>query len=199
MRMKMTVAVSLAALSAMLLSGCGDSHPDSPPGSHATSASLPANAATASSNGKAHEAYTPAAGAFAQVASASLQQAARHVEDCNIDAIDGKPADGPQLSRAGSAMFAGWAADSATRMVPASVHLVLKEVDGARDFAIEAATGATRTDVAQARKIPAFATSGWSVKAGLAAVPAGRYDALLVYEVAGQPVVCDPHHVVTVE
>lgn len=201
MRMKVTVAASLAAatLSAMLLSGCGDSNPASPPASQATSASSPAAATSAGRSAEASESHSPTIGAFAQVASASLQQAARKVDDCNIDAIDDKPADGAQLSHAGSATFAGWAADSVTRMVPASVRLVLKGVDGGRDFAIETATGATRTDVAQARKIPAFAASGWSVKADLTAVPPGRYDALLAYTVAGQSVVCDPHHVVTVE
>lgn len=196
--MKAKVAVSLvaAALSAMLLSGCGDSHPASPSGSQATAVPSPIVGPTAGHNAETHESYSPTTGAFA---SASLQKTARTVEDCNIDAIDGKPADGAMLSHTDRATFAGWAADSATQMVPANLRLTLKGVDGAPDFAIEAATGATRTDVAQARKIPAFATSGWSVKADLAAVAAGRYDMLLVYTVAGQSVMCDPHHVVTVE
>lgn len=176
----------------LLLGGCGDSHPlpQAQPAASAP-ASTAANATSAA-------AAAPAVGAFAPEFSALPGNAARVVGDCNVDSVDGKPIDGALLARASSAAFAGWAADSATGAVPKRVRLVLEGARGSGDFAVEIATGETRVDVAQARKVPAFAASGWLVQANLSAVTPGRYGTVLLYRIDGKPVKCDPHHAVTI-
>lgn len=173
----------------LLISGCGDSHP--------LSQSQPAASASASSPANATTAYVPASGAFAPDSSALPGSAAHVVDDCNVDSIDGKPIDGASLARTSRAAFAGWAADSATGAVPKRVQLVLKGV-GSGDFAVEVATGEQRPDVAQVRKNPAFAASGWSVQADLSAVAPGKYETVLTYRIDGKPVTCNPHHTVTI-
>ena len=55
-----------------------------------------------------------------------------------------------------------------------------------------------RPDVAQARKVPAFAASGWSVQADLSAVAPGKYDTVLAYRIDDKPVTCNPHHTITI-
>lgn len=185
----------------LLLAGCGDSHP-LPQSQPAASVPAPAstiNATPVNAAPRNAPVYAPATGAFAAESSALPGNTARVVDDCNIDSVDGKPIDGVSLARTSSAAFAGWAADSATGVVPKRVQLVLRSERGSGGFTMEIATGETRPDVAQARKNPAFAASGWSVQANLSAVAPGRYDTVLRYRINGKPVVCDPHHAVTIQ
>lgn len=205
--MRKSAGVCLVPVAAaLLLAGCGDSHPlpQSPsaasgPASASTApAATPAPGLTQTHATSAAPAYVSAAGAFAPAATAMAGNAARVVDDCNVDSIDGKPIEGVSLARTSGAVFAGWAADSATSAVPNQVRLVLKNIHGGQDFAVEIATGEARPDVAQVRKVPAFATSGWSVDANLSAVAPGRYDTVLHYRIGGKPVTCDPHHAVTI-
>ena len=185
----------LPVLAGLLLSGCGNTdHPPQPQ----PQPSMPAPASPANASSTAAAVYAPASGAFAPESSALPGNGARVVDDCNVDSVDGKPVDGASLARESSAEFAGWAADSATGTVPKHVRLVLRGTRGSGDFAMEIATGEARPDVAQARKTPAFAASGWAVQADLSAVAPGKYDTALLYRINGKPVTCDPHHAVTI-
>lgn len=195
--MHRSVGVSLlATVIVLLLSGCGDSHPlpQSPPAESAPAA----GSASAGAVSGAAAAYVPATGAFAPETSALAQSGTRAVDDCNVDSIDGKPVDGVSLMHGSTAKFAGWAADSATGVVPKHVRVVLRGERGSGSFSIEVATGETRTDVAQAHNMPALATAGWAVQANLSAVAPGRYGVVLVYRIDSKPVMCDPRHVVTI-
>lgn len=132
-------------------------------------------------------AVSPSVGAFAPVPATLLQETLRTTYDCNLDAVDGHAAGSAPLQKGRSATFTGWAADSATGAVPATLQLVLT---GPRDYAVDAATGVDRADVAQARQTPAFVTAGYEVKADLSLVAAGDYGVTLLYVVAGQPLLC---------
>lgn len=133
------------------------------------------------------DSYVASSGAFAALPAADLQSAASDINTCNLDTIGGKPASGQALSHSGAMQFAGWAADTSTGTVPAGVKLVLK---GAQDYAVNAATGQLRTDVAAATRMPALATSGYAVDAELAAVAPGDYQVLLLFQSGGKAQRC---------
>lgn len=185
-------AVALIVFAALALGACGGEVP-------APSTSSPTPSPPVASATSAPPAYTSSTGRFAPFPAEKFDQVARSVGDCNVDAVDDRPVSGASVQRGATATFTGWAADSATRTHPDTVQLVLRSTEGRGDFAVEAATGAMRSDVVAARHVPEFATSGWAVQANLSAVPPGRYQAVLVYEVAGQLLSCDPHHDFTVE
>jgi hypothetical protein len=71
--------------------------------------------------------------------------------------------------------------------VPVGVQLVLK---GAQDYAVNAATGLPRPDVASANKHPGWATAGYSVQADLSAVAPGTYVPVIEFSVAGKRMQC---------
>lgn len=162
----------------LTLAGCGGSAPDSAPSGTVgldgwKSASAPTSATATPA---------PATGTFAALPARQLQQATRTTADCNLDAIDGRPAGSTPVDRVSGATFSGWAADAENGTVPARVKLVLT---GKQDFAVEIPTGMPRPDVAEARKIAAFAASGYSITANLSTVPAGEYGVTLLYAAPG--------------
>lgn len=171
----------LAITLPLALVGCGNSTPL--PATPAASASASATPAPAVSQ----KAYIPSVGAFAPIAVTRLQQVTQTTDNCNLDAVDGKSASDASLPHAGSADFTGWAADGVSGTVPANVQLILT---GTQDFVVDVATGLQRNDVAKAQNKPAFATSGYQVKAGLSAVPAGEYGVTLLYSAGGHDLKC---------
>lgn len=177
----LTVAMIIpACVSVLALTGCGNSTP------------LPASGEpgvpTASN-------YTPSTGAFAAI-SALPSQGVTTVDTCNLDAVNDKPAGSEPVQHGSVVTFSGWAADAVANTVPASVQLVLK---GAQDYAVDAATGAPRPDVAKANNRPKWAAAGYSVKADLSAVAPGTYTPLLAFDVDGKPVQCPTSHQLTVQ
>jgi hypothetical protein len=172
-----TIAASISScVLVLMLAGCGDSTP------------LPADAAATSN-------YTPSSGAFAAI-SASSSAGARTVNTCNLDAVNGKPASSEPLSHASTATFSGWAAADGSDNAPAGVQLVLK---GAQDYAVNAATGMPRPDVANANKHPGWAAAGYSVIADLSAVAPGSYTPVLEFSVDGKPMQCTTQHKLTIQ
>ncbi len=134
-------------------------------------------------------------GAFVPIGADELAKITRTVPDCNLDSIDGKPAEGAVLDHATKAIFSGWSADGANHSVPAYVRLVLK---GVRDYAVQTGTGYLRLDVAQSTKQPAFANSGYTVQADLSAVAPGQYSIVILQPAVGQTISCTPGKQVTV-
>lgn len=187
--MSKTVPVPVAcfaAVLALLLSGCGDSHP----------IAAPASPVAAPPSGSTAAAYVPTTGVFTVAAGDVLSQPSEPSGKCNLDAIDGAPVGSKPLRRGGSALFAGWAGTNDGAAVPAEVTIVLH---GAQDFAVQATTGAPRPDVAAANHVPALANSGYAVKANLAAVVAGSYKVELRFKAAGKTWRCESTYAVKVE
>lgn len=170
------VAVSIT-LCALALAGCGDSTP------------LPAAGSAATAR------YTPSTGAFAAIPASSSGNALT-VSTCNLDAINDKPVGSESLAHASTATFSGWAAGAQTDSVPADVQLVLK---GTRDYAVNAATGMPRPDVAKANSRSGWAAAGYSVQADLSAVAPGTYAPVLEFSVKGKPMLCATQHKLTIQ
>jgi hypothetical protein len=169
-------AIILPCVLAPLLAGCGDSTP------------LPAEGPSTGN-------YTPSTGTFAAIAASSSSDALT-VNTCNLDAVNDKPAGSEPLSHASTATFSGWAASGNSDHVPANVQLVLK---GARDYAVNAATGMPRPDVASANSQPGWTAAGYSVKADLSAVAPGSYTPVLEFNVDGKPSQCATQHKLTIQ
>lgn len=169
-------AIILPCVLAPLLAGCGDSTP------------LPAEGPSTGS-------YRPSTGTFAAVPASSSSKALT-VNTCNLDAVNDKPAGSESLSHASTATFSGWAASGNSDHVPASLQLVLK---GTHDYAVNAATGMPRPDVASAKKQPGWAGAGYSVKADLSAVAPGSYTPVLEFSVDGKSVQCTAQHKLTIQ
>jgi len=70
---------------------------------------------------------------------------------------------------------------------------------GTQDYAVNAATGMPRPDVASANKQPGWAGAGYSVKADLSAVAPGSYTPVLEFSVDGKPVQCATQHKLTIQ
>lgn len=183
--MRFSLVIPLVAVLPLALAGCGNSTPL--PSSAPATAPASNGPAASTHAAPAAVASAPAAGAFAEIDAAMLQRPARATANCNLDAVDGKQAGSAPVPHAGSAVFSGWAGDTVTGTVPKDVQLVLV---GARDYAVTTPTGQPRGDVAAAQQLAAFATSGYVVKANLAAVPPGDYGVTLLYSVAGQALRC---------
>lgn len=166
--------IILPGVLVLVFAGCGDSTP------------LPADAASTSN-------YTPSTGTFAAIPASSSGKAST-VNTCNLDAVNDKPAGSDSLPHASTATFSGWAAGDSDH-VPAGVQLVLK---GTQDYAVNAATGMPRPDVASANKQPGWAGAGYSVKADLSAVTPGSYTPVLEFSVDGKPVQCVIQHKLTI-
>ncbi len=181
MRMISIVAGSISiALVALALAGCGNSTP------------LPADSAPdAPVSGN----YTPSTGAFAAIPDKSSGNAVS-VNSCNLDAVNDKPAGSEPLARDSTAVFAGWAAGAGTDSVPAGVQLVLK---GVRDYAVDAATGFPRPDVAKANNHAGWTAAGYAVNADLSAVASGTYTPVLEFSVDGKPMQCATQHKLMVQ
>jgi len=167
--------IILPGVLVLVLAGCGDSTP------------LPADVASTSD-------YTQSTGTFAAIPASSSGKGST-VNTCNLDAVNDKPAGSESLPHASTATFSGWAAGDPGH-VPAGVQLVLK---GTQDYAVNAATGMPRPDVASANKQPGWAGAGYSVKADLSAVAPGSYTPVLEFSVDGKPVQCATPHKLTVQ
>lgn len=139
-----------------------------------------------------HSAPTPTSSApaitnaFAPLAAGELAHATV-ASDCNLDMVNGQTANDAPLDHYGTGEFSGWVADSATGAVPPKFQLVLA---GKHDYAVQVATGIARPDVAAARGVPAFATSGYGVVAGMSAVPVGDYGVAVLYRIGGKQMLC---------
>ncbi len=139
--------------------------------------------------------YSPSMGAFAATP-ASSSGIALVVTTCNLDAVNDKPAGDEPLRHASTATFSGWAAGAQTDNVPASVQLLLK---GTQNYAVDAATGMPRPDVAKANSRPGWAAAGYSVKADMSAVAPGTYTPVLEFSVKGKPMLCATQHKLTIQ
>lgn len=170
----LSVEVVAISLLAVALAGCGKS-------------GLPSS--SASNN------YTPSTGTFAAIPVSSSREAAV-VNTCNLDAVNDKPAGSEILQHGSTATFAGWAADAGSEAVPTGVQLVLK---GTQDYAVNAATGLPRPDVAKAGNRPGWSAAGYSVKADLAVVSPGSYTPVLKFSVDGKPMQCATQHKLTIQ
>lgn len=162
------------SLLALALVGCGDSTPlstDTPAGD-----------------------YTPSTGAFAAISAPSSRNATI-VDTCNLDAVNDKPAGSEPLQQGSTVTFTGWAADAGSGSVPVGVQLVLK---GAQDYAVNAATGVPRPDVANASHQPGWAMAGYSVQADLSGVAPGIYTPVLEFSVGGKQRQCTTQHNLTI-
>lgn len=183
--MRFSIIVPTLALTsslALALAGCGNSTP------------LPA-ASSSASTGAAGSAYTPSTATFATIPASQLQQGTT-VTSCNVDTVNDKPAGSEPLPHAGTATFTGWAADGDAGKVPAGVQLVLK---GTQDYAVNAATGMSRPDVAAANHKPALTSAGFSVNADLSAVAPGQYSVVLLFSASGKHFQCATPHKLTVQ
>lgn len=177
---------------ALLLAGCGDSHPlpESSVGSGQIDAA-PSSAVPAAST----PAPAPTTGAFAMLAAPATTSAAT-TASCNLDAVEGVPLGAKPLARGGSALFAGWAAASSGAAVPSTVTIVLT---GAHAYAVAAPTGAPRPDVAKAQGKPELAMSGYQVKADMSEVETGTYKVELRYDASGKAWRCTTAHSLRVQ
>lgn len=183
MRDRICEVASIAVLVGTL-AACGNSTP------------LPSPASSAEGAAPAAGAYTPSAGAFAEVPASALQGATA-TNSCNLDAVNGQPVGSAPLARASTAQFAGWAADAEDKAVPARVRLVLR---GAHtDYAVDVATDMARPDVAKANDLPALATSGYAVNATLSAVAPGTYTPVVAFNIGGKHLVCVTQAKLTVD
>jgi len=181
-----TPVTGIAVGLALLLAGCGDSHPISAPSS---------SGVVAAPAGSAAAAYVPAKGAFAVVTPDMLPRSYEPSGKCNLDAIDGAPVGSKPLPRDSSVLFAGWAGANDGSAVPTEVTIVLH---GAQNFAIRASTGAPRPDVAAANHMPALANSGYAINASMAAVSSGSYGVELHFKAGGKAWRCESKHAVMV-
>lgn len=172
-------AVSIA-LVALALAGCGNS----------ASGGADASAVAAAAAG-----YTPSAGAFAAVPAPASDGVAA-VDTCNLDAVNDKPAGSVPLPHDSTATFTGWVADAASGKVPPGVQLVLQ---GAKSYAVNAATGLPRPDVVAATRLPSSVNPGYSVHADLSAVTPGTYTPVLEFSVGGKHFECSTTHVLTIQ
>lgn len=178
---------------ALLLAGCGDSHPipEANPGSR------PADSAPDQATaGGAASAPAPSTGAFT-VLTAPVATSAAATTSCNLDAVDGAPPGAKPLPRGASALFAGWAAASSGSAVPSTVTIVL--AGSHAKYSVAVPTGAQRPDVAKAQGKPELVTSGYQVNADLSGVPAGTYTVELHYHAAGKAWRCDTTRTLSVQ
>lgn len=177
---RMRIVASVAVFAAVALcAGCDRSQQASAPG-QAFSA----------------QAVAPASAEFAAIAAPSSSRVGEVTSACNLDDVDGAPPGSQPLRAGGNALLAGWAAGADGTVVPTRVEVVLK---GGHDYAVSAPTGAPRPDVAKATGHTSLARAGFQVNAGLAAVPAGRYEVVLRYSAAGKSWRCTTTHSVVLE
>lgn len=185
--MSKILGVVLTAFMYFGIAGCGDSTP------LPTQAS--ASSASASGPTSSAAAYTETSAAFVPIPPAELSHTVQ-IASCNVDQINGQPANGVPLDHMGAGTFSGWVADGSTKTVPSTLHVLLL---GARDFALAAKTGKLRSDVASGTGIPAFANSGFQVNADMDGVPIGDYGVALSFERPGGTALCKPNVRVSVQ
>jgi hypothetical protein len=107
---------------------------------------------------------------------------------CNLDAVDGSNDFARSLSRNDQAVLSGWVSNDVSGSVPDRVLLVLA---GEKVFVLNVATGFPRPDVAQVKHVPALASSGFAVRADLAAVTPGKYNIQLAFPVGDEIWACN--------
>jgi len=164
----------------LLLTGCG----------------RPTTTAADLINQQAAKSAVPSPAPFSPVPATTLD-GARSTGDCNVDKIDGQTAQGMAVDHLGGAVFTGWAGDHLTHVVPAVVHVVL--VGAAAAYWAEGNTGRPRPDVAEARKLPAYARSGFDVSASIDGVPIGDYGIFLAYRTGTEWIKCRTNVRISVE
>lgn len=168
------------AVMCMAITGCGDSTPIPAQ----SGASLPGTASTPTARA---EAYAASSAAFLPISPAELANSVQ-ISSCNVDQVNGQPANGVPLDHMGTGTLSGWAADGVTRTVPSNLRVLLL---GARNFAVPAKTGELRRDVAAGTGVPAFVTSGFKVNADMDAVPVGEYRVAMLYDGGGKQLLCN--------
>lgn len=175
MRKPWTIIARVPVLAILMgaLLGCGNSVPD-----------RQASAANSEAKRTAAQRYAGSSTEFAEVSPQDLSQALR-IGSCNVDLVNGQRAFlGVPLDHTGMAILDGWAADgSGTNAVPRVVRVVLTGATG--DFAVSARTGITRADVVSGTGDPAYANSGFKVKADMDGVPVGDYGVGILMQDAG--------------
>lgn len=179
-RVPRRLVYALAVVCALLLAGCG----------------RPATTASGWIDQQAARNKVPSLAAFSPVPATTLD-GARSTGDCNVDKINGQTAQGMALDHLGEAAFTGWAGDHLTHAVPAAVAAVLEGASG--DYWASGKSGSARPDVANAQKVPAYATSGFGVGATMYRVPIGEYGIFLAYRIGTQWVECRTNVRVSVE
>lgn len=162
---------ALTLVCALLLAGCG----------------RPATTASDWINQQAARSTIPPPALFSPVPAGTLD-GARSTGDCNVDKINGQTAQGMALDHLGGAIFTGWAGDHLTHAIPPVVEVVLAGATG--DYWASGDSGSSRPDVAQAQKVPAYATSGFGVDASMYRVPIGEYGIFLAYRIGSEWVEC---------
>lgn len=109
-------------------------------------------------------------------------------DKCSLDTIDGKP-DPLVRVKAGVVEFAGWAVDSTTHTVPATLQVFLKD-SGSFSYSLEAPHRIDRPDVAAAFKQDGFLKSGFLFQADLSSLKPGAYALSLKMPDDGRLVAC---------
>jgi hypothetical protein len=138
----------------------------------------------------------PPAAPFSLLPAMTLDRA-RSTDDCNVDKINGQIAQGMAVDHLGGAMFTGWAGDHSTHTVPTQVEVVLAGASG--EYWASGDSGAARPDVAAARNVRAYATSGFAIGASMYRVPIGAYEVSLAYRIGGKWVTCPTSVRISVE
>lgn len=173
---------ALYPASFVLLAGCGNSTPESGTQLGHTDATAASSSPTAPV-----AAMTPAPASATPVATDPVPSDAQSSDNCNLDAVNGSGDMARPLSRGTAAVLSGWFADRKSGSVPPNIQLILR---GAKIFTINAPTGYSRPDVANAQHIPAFSTSGFVVKADLQAVDLGSYGVEVLGKIGAKTLIC---------
>lgn len=109
-------------------------------------------------------------------------------DKCSLDAINGKT-DPLVRVKAGVVEFGGWAVDSTTNTVPATLQVFLKD-SGSFSYSLEAPHKIDRPDVAAAFKQDGFLKSGFLFQADLSSLKPGAYALSLKMPDDGRLVTC---------
>lgn len=131
---------------------------------------------------------TPASGA-AFAAIDRMDGAGATKVACAIDKVNAQLAARAEINvqQGGDVRFVGWVSNAA-KNVPAGFRIVLS--DKSSSYAMEAAAGINRPDVARVMKADGLAQAGFNVVGNLGEVPVGEYAVLLTSDVAGRREVC---------
>ncbi|WP_130619627.1 hypothetical protein [Dyella amyloliquefaciens] len=169
-------------LLALTLSACGDSEPLA-----SSSSSRPAV--------QGDVAATVAPERFVEVPKSPVTEATRTTDDCNLDAVDGHGNFAGGLSRERTVVLAGWMVDARSTAVPGKIELVL---EGPKTFVADGTTGSRRPDIARAKGLKVFETSGYATTVDLKAVAPGRYRVVVLGFTGTETLACDTRKTISV-
>jgi len=153
------------------------------------------------------EAAAPAPGPQFDVAKESPEQvlAMKPVQTCALEnvaaLVDNLPRPGAapnswSVGKGQAYRLIGFASNRDAGAVPATFRLVLV---GAKVYALAAATGAARPDVAAYFKTPAFAKAGYQADAAFDRVDAGEYRVFALQGAGAETLACPTYQRVTVK